>query len=52
MGVQTQSACVYVCMCVYVREQAHMGEQVCEYVYLHTCVYPGMTNEISSPDIH
>lgn len=52
MSVQTQSACLYVCMCVYVREQARVGEQVCEYVYLHTCVYPGMTNKISSLDIH
>lgn len=42
------------CVCVCVREEARMGEQVCVCVsvYLRTCVYPGMTNEITSPDIH
>lgn len=49
MGVQSQSACA--CVYVYVREHVRMGGQVFEYVYLHTCVYQGMTNEISSPDI-
>lgn len=44
--------CVYVCMREREREWARMGEQVCENVCPHTCVNQGMTNEISSPDIH
>ena len=37
--------CARARVCVYKREHTRMGGQVCEYVYLHTCVCPGMTNK-------